>query len=244
MFSSNKLSESLLLYKKVFVNAIDSSIIFDRDGNVGYINDALLKLSDYSSKDLQGKSVEFLVSDEEKDRVKNIIGEVLDKKSIFRDFSSFLETKKGRIIPIALTLIPLLEKKKLVGGLAVLVDIRQLEGLLQSLDKAKSELEKRVRERTKDLKERTLELGEAKKTIEEARDVLEIKVKARTIELKDLNKSLEEKVGQRTEELQKKVDELNKWYRLTVGRELRMVELKKEIEKLKRRKKDKIKDEE
>jgi len=243
MLSSNKLRESLLLYKKVFINAIDPLVIFNRDGNIGYVNDTLLKLSNYSLKDLQGKPVEFLVSEKEKSRVKNIIGETLQKNSIFRDFSSFLETKKERTIPIALTVIPLLEKKKLIGGLAVLVDIRQLEGLLQSLDKAKSELEKRVKERTKDLKERTLELGEAKKALEETRDVLEIKVKARTIELKDLNKSLEEKVSQRTGELQKKVDELNKWYRLTVGRELRMVELKKEIKELRENKKNKTKDE-
>lgn len=51
----------------------------------------------------------------------------------------------------------------------------------------------------------------------------------------NLNKSAEELYEARkkernlAEELQKKVAELEKWYKLTVGRELRMVELKKEI---------------
>jgi len=35
-------------------------------------------------------------------------------------------------------------------------------------------------------------------------------------------------------ELQDKVNEPNKWFELTVGRELRMVELKKELESLKK----------
>ena len=59
-------------------------------------------------------------------------------------------------------------------------------------------------------------------------------------ELKQLNKSLEDKVTERTKELQKsyeeikkRKDKLEKFYNLTVGRELKMVELKKEIEQLK-----------
>jgi len=44
---------------------------------------------------------------------------------------------------------------------------------------------------------------------------------------------LEEEVKDRTKELAEKVKELEKWRRLTTGRELRMAELKKEIKKLK-----------
>ncbi|MBI4692144.1 MAG: hypothetical protein HY773_01740 [Candidatus Terrybacteria bacterium] len=52
--------------------------------------------------------------------------------------------------------------------------------------------------------------------------------------LEDLKENLEEMVKKRTEELQKKVDELERFHNLTVGRELKMMELKKEIEKLKK----------
>jgi len=37
-------------------------------------------------------------------------------------------------------------------------------------------------------------------------------------------------------ELQEKINELKKWFRGTVGRELKMIELKKEIKKLKEKK--------
>ena len=69
--------------------------------------------------------------------------------------------------------------------------------------------------------------------IEESKITLEIKVKDRTRELKELTESLEKQVKARTEELQKKVEELEKFNKLAVGRELKMIELKKEIKKLK-----------
>jgi len=61
---------------------------------------------------------------------------------------------------------------------------------------------------------------------------LEIRVAARTKELQELNKSLEEKVQERTRELQERLNELERFHRLTVGRELKMIELKKELEQL------------
>lgn len=50
---------------------------------------------------------------------------------------------------------------------------------------------------------------------------------------RDSRVNLEEKVEKKTEDLSRKVEELEKFQVLTVGRELRMIELKKEIEQLK-----------
>jgi len=50
--------------------------------------------------------------------------------------------------------------------------------------------------------------------------------------LKELQEKLEEKVKERTKELEEKIVQLETFQRLTVGRELKMIELKKEIEKL------------
>ena len=52
-------------------------------------------------------------------------------------------------------------------------------------------------------------------------------------ELKKFQKGLEEKIKERTKELQKRINELERFHRLTVGRELKMVGLKEEIKKLK-----------
>ena len=91
--------------------------------------------------------------------------------------------------------------------------------------KAKEILEEKVKERTKELEEKTKEL-------EEERASLEIKVQARTRELKELAESLEEKVKERTIELERRIAELEKFHKLTVGRELKMIELKEKIKEL------------
>lgn len=72
---------------------------------------------------------------------------------------------------------------------------------------------------------------EEKVSIEEQRDILEVQVNARTKELKELTEKLEKEVRERTEELEKKVKEYEKINKLMVGRELKMIELKKELRK-------------
>jgi len=86
-------------------------------------------------------------------------------------------------------------------------------------------LEQRVAERTK-------ELEDAKQNLEEINTILEVRVRARTRELEKLNQTLEEKVVVRTNDLQAKIKDLETFQRITVSRELKMIELKQEIEKL------------
>ncbi|HTY40187.1 MAG TPA: hypothetical protein VMC43_03820, partial [Candidatus Paceibacterota bacterium] len=53
--------------------------------------------------------------------------------------------------------------------------------------------------------------------------------------LRDYNKTLEAQVAERTEKLRAQNDELTRLNRLMTGREVKMVELKKEIKNLKGR---------
>lgn len=79
-------------------------------------------------------------------------------------------------------------------------------------------------------------VGNLKKTqdvLEETKTVLEIRVEARTRELKKLTESLDTKVKEKTQELQEKIRDLERFRNLAVGRELKMVELKKELGELK-----------
>ena len=62
---------------------------------------------------------------------------------------------------------------------------------------------------------------------------LEKKVKERTAELEKLKAGLEQSIAEKTKELYQKLAELEKFKKLTIGRELKMIELKKEIEGLK-----------
>jgi signal transduction histidine kinase len=85
------------------------------------------------------------------------------------------------------------------------------------------------------LTKRTAELEEIKEKLEEEKTVLKIKVKARTRDLEELAISLEEKVKERTKEVEERMEELEKFNKVAVDRELKMIELKGQIVELKKR---------
>ncbi|MDD5144587.1 MAG: hypothetical protein PHW72_00405 [Candidatus Pacebacteria bacterium] len=86
---------------------------------------------------------------------------------------------------------------------------------------------------TQNLQKNRFKLLDAQDEAETARASLEIKIIARTRELSDLSRNLEAQVEERTRELEEKIDELERFNKLAVGRELRMINLKEEIRKLK-----------
>ena len=63
---------------------------------------------------------------------------------------------------------------------------------------------------------------------------MEIRVRARTRQLKEQADALRKENEEKTKALRERIEELEKFHRLTVGRELRMAELKEEIEELKK----------
>ncbi len=84
----------------------------------------------------------------------------------------------------------------------------------------------------REVKNKTQEIEDINKTLENT-------VRQRTKELEDLTNDLEIKVKQRTADLKKKVQELEQFQKVTVGRELKMIELKKRINELEKKSKPK-----
>jgi methyl-accepting chemotaxis protein len=80
----------------------------------------------------------------------------------------------------------------------------------------------------KENREKTLEMEKNKADLEK-------KVEERTRELRGLMTQLEEKVKERTSELQQKVEQMENFQRIIVGRELKMIELKEEIQRTNKR---------
>ena len=85
------------------------------------------------------------------------------------------------------------------------------------------------------LKKRTVDLEKAETALKNEKTTLEGKVRTRTKELEELAKSLEKKVEERTGETKEKMQELEKFNKLAVGREMKMIELKKKIKDLEER---------
>lgn len=79
------------------------------------------------------------------------------------------------------------------------------------------------------LKGERKQLMSAHSKLRESKESLEIRVNARTKELKDLTEGLEEQVRQSTNELEQKVKELELSQKITIDRELKMIKLKEKI---------------
>lgn len=77
-------------------------------------------------------------------------------------------------------------------------------------------------------------LADDNKTIEQVLFMVEDITERKKLEqqVSAHTKTLEEEVSERTKNLQEKIDELEQFQRLTVGREIRMTELKQQIEKM------------
>lgn len=73
--------------------------------------------------------------------------------------------------------------------------------------------------------------------LDEIQKVLEVRVQARTGELRELTRKQEEIIERRTKELKKRIRDLESFRRVAVGRELKMKELKEKIKELQEQKK-------
>lgn len=106
-----------------------------------------------------------------------------------------------------------IETKDEIGQLATVFN-----EMTTKLKESYTILESKIKDRTKEL--------------EEERGSLEKKVFERTGELEKLKNDLEETVFERTEKLNSKLEEMEQMNKVMTGRELKMIELKQEVEEL------------
>ena len=129
---------------------------------------------------------------------------------------------------------PIKEKDKIIGFLHLTLLVKKREKKEKLIKKALKKTETIMLAVENFRKHAILGAIEKEKRVlvEKYTKELEQKVEERTKKLKELSEGLEEEIRERTKELRGKVEELGKFQKLSVGRELKMIELKEKIKKL------------
>jgi PAS domain S-box-containing protein len=193
------------ILENIFKRLNELVIITDREGLILLTNEITPEKLGYKKEEIIGKKIEEVLKGG-KENWEEILNKAKRFGSVFEEKAIFL-TREKREIPFLLNFSQTKEGLIFVG--------RDIKEMLEYQEK----LEKEAKKRTEELKE--------------AKDVLEIKVRARTRELNELTQALEKEVREKTKELQKKLEELERFQKFAFERELKMIELKKEVKILK-----------
>lgn len=201
--------------KTIVAAAAEGIIVLNQEGRLSLINPVAEKMLHIAFANVQGEKIEKLYGIKTqgqeidlKDRPEYQVFETgkIVRYGIEDDF--YIQTTLGTTFPASINISPLIEGNRTTGAVIVFDDISK-EKL------AKEQIEQEVRKRTLELKN------------------AQVSLEARTAELEKLKGSLEVSIAERTNELKNKVTELEHMNKLMIGRELKMIELKKEIAELK-----------
>jgi len=220
--------ESRQYSRRIVEAMVDSVIITDVNTRIIQANRATEELTGYKKGQLIGKPFIDFVADKKILELKKIIKTIF-KKGIIANIETAFLTKDKKGIPAMCSMSSLMDSKgKLLGIVIVMKDMREILKLEE--EKRKMEVAAAAAEKSK------------RELAEKMAGELEIKVKEKTTELesaleelKTIRAGLEKRVEERTAELAGKVAELEKWRKVTTGRELKMIELKEEIKRLRKK---------
>ena len=109
---------------------------------------------------------------------------------------------------------------------------KQIEEIVEKRTKELSEVNRKLEENEATLREKNEKLSANDQQLRAMNEVLEGKVKQRTEELEKEKNSLEEKVKERTEEIESNLSKLEAANDAMKGRELRIIELKNQVNEL------------
>lgn len=192
------------MLEAIFKKLAEIVIFADKEDLILLTNDITLSKLNFDEGEIKEKKISDILGKRDWFEIK----EKLKEKKVLFDQVVFLKKKDGNEIPFSISISEIKGGFILVGK-----DIGEI-----------FEYPKRLRE---EIKKRTEELEEIKSS-------LEIRVEARKKELEELTSLLEKKVKEKEEELKKRINELEKFKRFAEGRELRLEELKREYERLKK----------
>lgn len=177
-----------------------------------------------------------------KENYKRIKEDLADMEEYVKDFSDFLPLAVCTVNPLGMITDFNRTAEMLTGYEAIEVMGSQFSSLFLEKEKI-AELEKKIKTKNNLTQELTLvskhkekipvNVPISKRTDKKGSYIGYFAALFDITESKAFKEEMEKKVKIRTKELQERIDELERFHDLTVGREIKMLELKKEIKKLK-----------
>ncbi len=131
------------------------------------------------------------------------------------------ETQNMLLLGVLITILIIIYTLSLLIKKTVIVPIKELEKGIKRI--GAGDLDYRI----------DIGGGDEMENLAFGLNIMTSKLKNRTEDLAREKTYLEEKVKERTEELQERINELESFHKLTIDRELKMIELKDEIKRLK-----------
>ncbi|MFP4022453.1 MAG: ATP-binding protein [Candidatus Paceibacterota bacterium] len=166
----------------------------DTSNSIVFCSQVFRELTKYQEKEVLGFPIFSFFKDG--DKLKGIINWSQRERTVKEEYL-ILNTKDEKEIHVKVSVGTIFDKKgNLTGYFLTAVEMTDRKNF-------EEELEKKIKERTK-------EIEKAKEKLRESEKVLEIRVNARTRQLRELAETLKEKARKRTEALEKKTNELQK----------------------------------
>ncbi len=156
-----ELRESEALFRTLAETVHASVIIRDRE-NLFYANSKFIKISGFDPDELDAKEMMFLIAPEYRNKLVNVMQDVLGKKMDSYRTELKLMPPDGREIWVELSGSPIDYKGK-PALLGTGIDVTERKVAQDKLEKLNAELEKKIEERTHELKENQLRLAQAEK---------------------------------------------------------------------------------
>ncbi|MAG12936.1 hypothetical protein CL630_03965 [bacterium] len=195
------------MYLDTVVNSmVDALVVVTPDAVIETVNQSALTLLGYKEEELTGKPVATIFA-EEVTLFEGTEMEKLLKEGSVRNYETNYKTKSGENIPIRFFGSVMKGKdENLIGIVGIAHDMREIVNFMQKEKESAAEIA----------------VADARVNyVEEMRK----KIRSRAF-------NLGAEVQKRTKQVQLKADKLEKFYKLTVGRDLKMIELEDKIKEL------------
>jgi len=188
--------ESERKYRKLMKNIRDGVYTLDRDGRFTFVNDVIVRRSKQTAEWFLGRSYLDVIRQKDRNHVRKNFEAVMRGEEVFV-YELAYPTASGDELWVEVNTTALRDDTGIIGLLGISRDISDRKMAEECLEKAREELEARVKERTAELRQREQELKIKTIALKETNTALNILLKKRARDKREL----EEKVLSNVKEL-------------------------------------------